>query len=316
MKIKSEWIDQALDTLGLAEGIVQDYQLETWNQPVCPFDNLRQQAQKLRAEFRFNVDHDDETDVVLEKHDPNHIPSSIIDSLARTMIDHSRNFPRFDYTEWAYANYLKDKTILITGGADDFVSEWENDEVWVRINSHVLRQFGPCDVLYHTCVAEPNIGPELVEHIAHDGFAFLNLCDSGYEIGRWPAPIFIDFLIELRDRYPQVEIGHFASGTWMEKNPYGPQYEWLNDLHKKYDAKFFTGSIALAHILRFQPRAIHVQGMSLFVEKTGGSRAGKVESHEVEGNVRFMEDCLKDPRVTFSPLLMAALEKYGDSSNR
>lgn len=243
------------------------------------------------------------------------LSKGMIDSIAEGLFMKLHNFKPFNYTEWSYRNFIQGKKVLISGGLDsdyDPLLEKEYD-VHVRVNSHVLRQGGRCDVLYHTCVADPDIGHELAYVISVDGFVFLNHVDGDYEIGNLQSPTYLDFLLELKRLLPQVDVGYFASGEWEEKNPYGPECEWLNQLHKRYKTKFFTGVIALADVMRFEPEALYVQGMNLFVDRTNGNPFSQVESHPMKGIIDFMfeADCLGF--VEYSDTLKKALSRYMQS---
>lgn len=237
-----------------------------------------------------------------------------IDEAAKFMLHRDSTFPVFDYTEHCYAKFLHNKTVMIVGGADGQQSIGigvGKPDVFVRINSHLPRQGGTCHVLYHTCIGTPDINPSLISYMDKAEFVFLNAVDGDYEVRNKPVPTYVNFLDSLHDIKPHVHVGYFAQGEWMDKNPYGPEMEWLNDLHKKYNCKLFTGNTALAHIMRFKPMKIFVTGFTMYVERTHGSREGKVESHEVEGNLQFLKDASQDPRVIFSDEFKKALVQYG-----
>lgn len=236
-----------------------------------------------------------------------------IDQAVKFMFERDSTFPVFNYTEYRYAQFLKNKTVIIIGGADGQTSIPVGvgmPDVFVRINGHLPRQGGSCHVLYHTGVANPDIHPSLISYMDKIEFVFLNSVDGQYEVRNRSEPVYVPFLDALTDLKPKAHVGFFAQGEWLEKNPYGPEQEWLNDLHKKYSCKLFTGNVALAHIMRFQPAKIFVTGMTMYVEKTGGNREGKIESHETEGNLRFLKDASIDPRVVFSEEFKKALNAY------
>lgn len=236
-----------------------------------------------------------------------------IKQAAEFLIDRAKNFPVFNYTEWAYGRFLNNKIVQITGGADtpgSITPGVGKPHVHVRINGHLVRQGGPCDVLYHTGVGTPDISETLVSYLGHTGFVFLNAVDGFYEVRTRTEPVYVPFLKTLRQLRPSIEVGYFAQGEWLGQNPYGPSYEWLNDLHKKYNCKFFTGNVALAHIMRFNPAKIFVTGMTMYAEKTQGQRTGKVESHEIEGNLQFLKDASKVQNVIFSNEFKEALDVY------
>lgn len=225
------------------------------------------------------------------------------------LLDRDFNFPIFNLTENFYREYLEGKSVLLVGGADGPIPQQAFDVV-VRINSHLPRQGGRCDVLYHTGVGTPSINPSLLSYMPNVKFVFLNSVDGQYEVRNNKYPVYLPFVRSLRELRPKAEIGFFAQGEWMEKNPYGPEQEWLNDLHKKYNCKLFTGLTALAHIMRFNPARIFVTGMTLYVEQTHGAREGKVESHEISGNLAFITDAARDSRVVLSAELRRALDAY------
>lgn len=217
----------------------------------------------------------------------------------------------FNFIEWSYKTYLERKSVVVVGGSPGAVAPKSSQaEVVVRINSHLKNQGGWCDVLYHT--GPPIINSDLVsEFLTSPEFVFLNLVDGGFENRERPWPLYVDFLSELRVNHPTTEVGFFAQGTWGGNNPYGPQYEWLNALHKKYSTKLFTGLVALAHILKFSPSRVEVRGMNMYLDKTGGELVRKVESHELKGNLQFLADCRSDSRVHYDSELTEALSRYG-----
>lgn len=238
---------------------------------------------------------------------------AMVDAAAAFLLDRAENFPPYNFVEDRYAQYLANKTVMIVGGADGqntIAPGVGRPDVFVRINNHITRQGGACDVLYHTCVATPDISPSLISYLDRLQFAFLNAVDGQYEVRNQPRPTYVPFVTSLRSIKPHVEIGYFAQGEWMDKNPYGPEMEWLNDLHKKYKCKLFTGNVALAHIMRFEPAKIFVTGMTMYAELTNGVRTGKIESHETEGNLQFLKAASQDKRVVFSDEFKKALTAY------
>lgn len=236
-----------------------------------------------------------------------------INAAAAYLLDRDERFPTYDFVEDRYGQFLLGKTVMIVGGADGQNSVTPGvgrPDVYVRINGHITRQGGACDVLYHTCVATPDINPSLISYLDRVQFVFLNAVDGQYEVRNQPRPAYAPFLTSLRSLKPHVEVGYFAQGEWLNNNPYGPEMEWLNDLHKKFKCKLFTGNVALAHIMRFNPAKIFVTGMTMYAEKTGGSRVGKIESHETEGNLQFLKAASLDKRVVFSDEFKKALMAY------
>lgn len=224
--------------------------------------------------------------------------------------------PRFDFVEWEYGKYLKGKRVLLIGGSEEKTdaASTESYDVVIRVNGHLERQGGRCDVMYHTCV--PGLTGTLAPKLKRTSFIFLNLVDT--DCSR-QVPVYADFLSQLlflrnrtKSNYPMINVGYFAQGTWLERNPYGSQYEWLNELHQKYNTKFFTGLVALAHVLRFNPANVFVRGMNMYVKETGGKVGGRIESHELEGNLNFLADVREDDdRVVFCEELIKALGRYG-----
>jgi hypothetical protein len=89
----------------------------------------------------------------------------------------------FNYTEWSYRTFLDEKSVVIIGGSEDArIPERGEFDVVVRVNSHVIRQGGRCDVLYHTAI--PCLTVDLLESFQNDpAFVFLNLVDSDFESG-------------------------------------------------------------------------------------------------------------------------------------
>lgn len=234
----------------------------------------------------------------------------VIDKAMAFLIDRATNFPVFDYATHRYAQYLEGKVVAVVGGSDAVQSLSVRPDIYVRINGHVKRQGGKCNVLYHTCCATPDIDSGLISYLDGLEFAWLNAVDGNYEVRNKKIPTYYEFLQSLRKVKPSVDFGFFAQGEWLEKNPYGPTLEWLNDLHKKYKCKLLTGNVALAHVMMFNPARIVVTNMTMYSEKTGGSREGKIESHEIEGNLQFLKDASNDPRVTFSAEFLEALRDY------
>lgn len=225
----------------------------------------------------------------------------------------------FDYVQYEFEKWVKARDVVLIGGKDNFDTEilnrdnWPEYTVYARVNSHVERQGGPCDVLYHTVIGDPPLRPELLEE---PQYAFLNLVDGDYEAGERHIPYWAQIMQEgnLPYGWPRTksgcEVGFFAQGEWLADNPYGAQYEWLNELHKQYKTKLFTGMVALAHLTQFKPKTVNVFGMDLYVEQTGAERKSMVGSHGMEGNFAFAQDCLQMSNVKYDLPLMNSLTKY------
>lgn len=224
----------------------------------------------------------------------------------------------YDHAFETFATKVRGQDVLIIGGA----SEWEYREecgpIHVRINNHGLRQGGPLDVLFHTCCDSARIS-ELTKRTGSDNsqIVFLSCADTLYEIGRKPRPDFADYLLwNERCGLPAV-VGFFAPGWYEDRNPYGPQHEWLHDIQRRVGGRLFTGLIALAYVLRTEARTIRLTGMDLFIDSaTEAVRDGikvqevMIESHLLAANVSFLREAARDGRVSFARSLERAMKDY------
>lgn len=192
-----------------------------------------------------------------------------------------------------YQRYLQGKSICLVGGDDriDF-SRIHSYDVVVRINNHWLRQKGRCDVLYHTVRGTLDVNELLGHPYLRPHYLFLNLVDTEYEYEVISAPRYLGLGGWLQSSHG-VRVGFFAQGEWAGETPYGASYDWLNLLHRKYDAKFFTGIVALADLIRFEPREIFVTGMSFFSSEIKPGQYSR-HSHVLRGNYLFLRDALKN----------------------
>lgn len=213
-------------------------------------------------------------------------------------------------TEAAYAEYVKDRRIFIVGGKDNYYSPGrriDSSDIIVRTNNHWIRQGGQCDVVYHT-VTSTNL--HLDELAKAPGFApdfmFMNRVDWDYEYGE-SKHRHIDYFLNNYDN-PKTKVGFFTQASWGKPNPYHPVYEWLNIIQERYNAIFFTGLVALAHVLRYNPKQIFLIGMTLFSENETVERFQGV--HWLPGNIDFVKAMRKDPRVILDTPLLEALDIY------
>lgn len=220
----------------------------------------------------------------------------------------------FNRVENSYRYFMQGKRVAIIGGADNFDMNAvvDRSDVIVRINNHVKRQKGPCDVLYHTVVCDDPPNMSLLDAMEDPPFfIFLNLVDTQHEYGERERPLWDEFASLVRKIHPQCEIGHYAHGTWGGKNPYDDAYDWLNDLQKMYETKFFTGVVAIAHILqRTECAELAVYGMDLYLDESQGDIEFQKESHPLRGNVGLMVDLMKDDRLEYDAPVLAAIDKY------
>lgn len=253
-----------------------------------------------------------------------------LDIAVEAMLAAERERSRFDWITRCYGNMLLDRKVVVVGGAANLISlerlarfistDDLEDAVFVQVNGHALTNPRlPVNVLYHTCVAQPNIDPKFLSSLKvlwNDwqqrlDTVFLNLVDGDADMGNREFPLYLDFILALRDLSPRTNIGFFAQGEWEGENPYGWQHEWLNRLHKKFNCKLFTGLLALADVLRYEPSQVFLCGMDLFVDRTEGKLDGFVESHAIRGNVEFVVQAAQDPRVVIDVPLVEALARYG-----
>ena len=210
-----------------------------------------------------------------------------------------------------YRDYLKDRSIVIIGGSDAYsCNEIGHYDIVVRINNHWLRQKGRCDVVYTTVLLKKPLHvnqlqvPEFRPH-----YAMLNLVDTKYEYNQKEVPNYLTFA-EWCQSEQKVKIGFFAQGVWLEQNPYGEQYEWLNLLHHQYDTKFLTGVVALADIIRYSPKRIFVCGMDMYKKEVPPGALFR-ESHGMPGNIQFLKDVQKrDSRVVYDTPLKRGIKQY------
>lgn len=225
----------------------------------------------------------------------------------------------FDYAEHCAAREVRGHDVVIVGGArDESLSELPEDVFFVHVNDHWSKSKFDVHALYHTVVTDhEDFTVELFRTIGtHTGvipyYVCLNLVDGDYDAGRRDIPLWAKLLDQSRIDWNLTERCHFANGEWEETNPYGPQYEWLNELNKMYETKLFTGMVALAHVCAYEPRSVLVSGMDMFVEQTGGDRNATVCSHAVAGNLEFLAVMMEvTGTIKLSPMLREAMRRYG-----
>lgn len=215
-----------------------------------------------------------------------------------------------DAEDGAYETYLKGKTVVIIGGKS---GHWRGfvratHDVTLRVNDHIIRQRGGSDILYHTAT-----GGNIHHLISHDWeqipkFVMLNIVDTDFEYGLIQAPTYAAFGA-WSQAWLKAKVGFFAQGEWLDKNPYGAKYEWLNEIHREVGAKLFTGFVALADILRYDIKSVYVTACDFYKNEVEPGQAMR-HSHGLAGNAKFLEEAQKDPRVTFCADLERGLEKY------
>ena len=192
-----------------------------------------------------------------------------------------------------YERFIVGQEVAIIGGSDFPDRERRRLTSWswpgriVRINEHVLRQGGRCDVIYHTTTSTPPISSRLFDGDFRPAWVFLNLVDYEYEGGNREEPLWSSWWHQARKRWPEVRLGHFAQGQWGRQNPYGAEHEWLNEIHNRLDAILLTGVVALAHVLRFRPARVYVTGFDLY------DGAGIAGLHDLSKNARFLAELLR-----------------------
>jgi hypothetical protein len=216
-----------------------------------------------------------------------------------------------------YIDYLRGKNVLLVGGKSGTKIPVGYNIV-VRVNDHVLFQGGRCDVLYHTIRSTGLEDMLLLQHPEIvPRFAWLNLVDSPYEVGLAARPVY-DFFTS---HYQALgaKVGFFAQGEWLHNNPYGEPFEWLNDIHKKHNCKLLTGLVALADLLMHPVKSLKVIGMDLYIDEPKDVPDYR-HSHYIPGQIKFLEDAMKDKRLQLPQGMLAAMAKYksqfGDNHKR
>lgn len=207
--------------------------------------------------------------------------------------------------------FLDKKTFLIIGGSDVDLS-WaqtksDDVDVVIRINQHWLRQRGRCDALYHT-VRGPNLDFHCLMRDAEfrPQCLMLNLVDSEFSAGITREPQYAN--MARFARMYRAKVGYFAQGEWGKENPWGPNYEWLPALHRRFDCKLFTGLVALAHVLRFNPVKVYVAGMTLYAEEEHDVADWR-DSHKLLGNYLFLSEAIRHNCVEVSDVVSTSLDR-------
>ena len=220
-----------------------------------------------------------------------------------------------------YKDYLKDKIVVIVGGGENINEELvESADIVVRINQHWLTQGGRIDVLYHTMFGrglEPENLMKLFKEDFRPKFMFLNKLDRYWELGLSQYKIDDLFYNFQKEHSNETQIEYFAQGQWLYQNPYGDRYEWLNEIHKKFNCKLLTGLVALADVLRFKPREVYTQGMNLYYGKPKRLKEYR-DSHFIPGQIAFLKDTLKNnppdnkPSLYLNDDLIESMQLYED----
>jgi hypothetical protein len=216
-----------------------------------------------------------------------------------------------------YSQYLNRKSIAIVGGADNYnPKQLNNYEIIVRINNHWFRQRHQCDVVYNT-VKSPNLRVEILlqEPDFNPAFLWLNRIDWSFESGESKIPECDKLANFAKTLKPNIKVGYFAQGTWVDENPYGEEYEWLNSLHKKYDCILLTGLVALAHILYCAVvKEIFVCGMTLYKEENNDIERFR-GIHWLPGNLAYLQSLRNINFIKFDSPLENSLDAYDRSQS-
>lgn len=217
-----------------------------------------------------------------------------------------------------YVDFLKGKKVVVVGGGQCRGAEVERYDVVVRLNDHVLRQGGRCEVIYHTTRSAGLEERLLLQHSEIvPRFIWLNLVDGPWEAGLEPRRTYEYYAQTFADRGSQV--GYFAQGEWMYDNPYGEEFEWLNTIHKRIGGKLLTGLVAVADIAMHPVASIDVVAMDLYINEAKRIPDYR-DSHYLPAQIKFLEEMKADKRVTLCKPLLAAMAKYkqqfGDNHKR
>lgn len=215
-----------------------------------------------------------------------------------------------------YNRYLAGKSVVIVGGASQYFDEKElsSFDVVARTNDHAITQGGKCDVIYHTVRGQGLEKYRLLDTEIAPSFVWLNCVDGPWECGLNPWR-----MAERYDnhftRWRKSQIGYFTQGEWPYWNPYGPEHEWLNVIHKEHNCKLLTGLVALAHVMRSKAKSIHLACMDLYQfvdanDLSAKSAPGYRHSHFLPGQISFLRQAAKDTRVTFCAPLWDSMEYY------
>lgn len=192
--------------------------------------------------------------------------------------------------------YLYNARVLLVGGADFDPSEYEKEDhdVWVRVNNHYLEQGGRCDVLYTGGCEELDLSeaPQVV-----------------IECRPLPDELvqrdWIKFLVETLNR----KYLRYDTHLYQETNPFGPEHEWLNNLHRELDTMPLTGMIAVAHLLSMPIKELELAGFDFY--QRGGVLPSRRDSHGIYPQVEWLaEQCVKDKRLIVDERLGNTLQKF------
>lgn len=201
--------------------------------------------------------------------------------------------------ETRFFELLWGKSVAIVGALKPDARIREYDLI-VHLNSHWTTHRGRCDILYHNCCAETQVGELLKEFVEP------------------PRAIIANFAPYARAGYEEVEAYCKQHDTillaptheqFLRTNPAGFQHEWLNVFRKRFMFFPLQGAIACYHILLHPVRKVFLTGQNLYFDESVGLLPRRRGPHEIGPHVKyFMELQQSDARVEFDAGLRSALE--------
>lgn len=194
-------------------------------------------------------------------------------------------------TENFLRSYLYKAKVLLVGGGpfnpEEFIDE--GYDVWVRINNHYLIQGGRVDVLYTSGAQDPEEGLE------HSIVVNCHPVEPTQEASPWES---------VGMRYLRYD-----TQLYQGANPYGPEHEWLNKLHRELDTMPLTGMIAVAHLLSMPIAELELTGFDFYQRM--GIQPHHRDSHLLYPQIEWLgEQCAKDKRILVDEKLGSVVMKF------
>jgi hypothetical protein len=194
-------------------------------------------------------------------------------------------------TENFLRSYLYKAKVLLIGGGSFYLQDHyqdEDDRIWIRVNNHYTEQGGPCHILYTSGTQEPE---ELEHHFVIECKPLPEKDGNGWD--------------EATQYYLRYD-----THTYKETNPFGPEHEWLNNLHRELGTMPLTGMIAVSHLLSMPILELELAGFDFY--SMNGISPRVRDSHEIFPQIEWLaEQTLKDKRLivpeTLEPKLGKAL---------
>lgn len=204
-----------------------------------------------------------------------------------------------------YSDYLYNRCVCIIGGGPDVdMGMINNADVLVFINDHWRKyQNKKCNVLYCGNAA---LGlPLFMEHETFNpDWVFLNyglLLDND-------QPIQTELLTQAVNAGAQVD--RFYQVSFQNTNPFGPEYEWCNVLHKRINTMPLTGILAAYHLLMQPVQTLCMTGFSFYA--VDGVIPYERNTHKLWSQIALIKNLADvDSRLVLDPVLYDICEgKY------